>query len=554
MKKGGRVALIMWRKKFLGEVKMITNEMKNPLVTINQSSSEIETARGFDYGPVPIAEDVYPVKRLLPMEMAGISFQQAQKLNSKWLEAQVEFQKLITVKNIELNYEHAKVMLHHELTCNQGSVIPVVPAGTSNNDIGDLVENFIATYKAVKDRAAGSTWRFYLRNEEDNRHEQCSETEIKNEFRFFCELNRAEDMRNAEFEAACRLLRNSIPTLEKSKLHVINGKEVVFRNGVFSLDTAEFSDIPNIFNLFSIDADFSPNYREPLAFEAFLDDIFAGNDELKKLTFQIIGALLSPTATLKKMFVFQGVSNAGKTRLAEKIIELVGDLDCESYTTLSDVTNDSVVNSTRSKRLLYFRDAADKKISPKQAAYIKGFADGGSTRFAALFKILLCTNHALYTADDGSVETPLKNRLLVLPFAKAMDNSDERVSCFEELYFENEREAIICKALQAFSEVVRNGGKFCVETEVNAVIETPKTAQNQAKSFGDVLFEHFELAEKPITPAGEVFEILTSVAPDFVKSKQQMGKMIAGIDAVKHARTAKDVLYNLVPKGAKSDE
>jgi len=142
--------------------------------------------------------------------------------------------------------------------------------------------------------------------------------------------------------------------------------------------------------------------------------------------------------------------------------------DITEFNTLSDITTSDKDTQLHHTRLVNIKEASNKKISAKQCSYLKGYADGGSS--AAKFKILVATNYMLTTGDDGELESALRNRFIVLPFANAMTNEDPRVASFEDCYFEKEQHYIVRKALEAFSEVLRNDGRFCTEPEINKYI------------------------------------------------------------------------------------
>ena len=84
----------------------------------------------------------------------------------------------------------------------------------------------------------------------------------------------------------------------------------------------------------------------------------------------------------------------------------------------------------------------------------------------------MSTNYSIRTGENDVIEPALKNRLSVLPFPKAMTNSDPEVACFEDVFFETEKQAIILKALNAFFVVLHNNNQFKIIFEPNQWIYT----------------------------------------------------------------------------------
>ena len=156
--------------------------------------------------------------------------------------------------------------------------------------------------------------------------------------------------------------------------------------------------------------------------------------------------------TLKKIFIFQSVSQGGKSRLARIVCALFDEGEVVFLDKLSEINQDYVQRNLSNCRLIYIDEASDKKILPAQASTLKTIASG-----CRRAKILIGTNHALYTGNDGFVEPALLNRFAVLPFEKAMSNTDPNVSAFEDVFFEKEKKFIIKKSLLRFQRMLARG-------------------------------------------------------------------------------------------------
>ena len=317
---------------------------------------------------------------------------------------------------------------------------------------------------------------------------------------------------------------------------------------------------------------FDPKAPNPDAFDAVLYDMFDGNESLMALAYEMIGAMISPVSTLKRIYVFQGVSHGGKTRLSNILLRLIDENDVYSFNTVSDITNEEFVKKSHSCRLVYIKDCSRHKLKDKQISYLKSFADGGRLSNSAVFKILICTNYKIVTGDNDFLEPALKNRFQTLQFPKPMDNVDEKVMFFEEHFFEKEKAGIVKKALEAFHNVMVNGGRFSYDFPINECVEATnaeeqlseaekarvetelqqerKIAENKIEQVVNQLFVFTE--DKCELSAKEVFQTLNHCLPDEIKDIASMGRKMSQSfkGKLKTNRTAAGIFYNLQYRNA----
>ena len=183
--------------------------------------------------------------------------------------------------------------------------------------------------------------------------------------------------------------------------------------------------------------------------------------------------------------------------------------------------------------------------------------------------MLLCSNYKLLTGDSDFLEPALQNRFAVLPFPYIMENVDERVKSFEKKYLPRERQGIVLKALRAFSNVLRSGGRFSEEYPVNAIVEINEASitltqdENErvqatlsqppalsTKSKLDVLIDQlFELDGEgaPTLLVGIIADSLNAVAPGIVQGTASLGKALRSHYGERlHAkRSIAGISYNL---------
>ncbi len=331
-----------------------------------------------------------------------------------------------------------------------------VPGQRITLDRNTVIE-FLKIYEAVRlDRTYGEASKFiWIRDKSLMRHIIVSEAELCMQFEdyIFEQLPAYEEIPQTLIQRLTRMLLYSIPKLSASGLEVISENEVVFPNGTYNLNDGMFRGraMNGIFNRFSVLYNFNKYVQNPDNFDKILKDISGGNPGIVTRAYEIIGALISPLARLKLIFVFQGASHGGKTKLAELICLLLNELGVRIVNDISEITSEIKLEEGLQTQLIYMQDAPDKKITAKQASFLKTFAGGNTLNQSAKFKLLICTNGTLYTGNGDYLPQSLLNRITVLPFPKAMtEDFDE----YKENYFEQERMGIVKKSIYAFHSVL----------------------------------------------------------------------------------------------------
>lgn len=437
--------------------------------------------------------------RLGEIESAGITWQEAQRLNALRMEYSLQAERQYVMHMQTLNFLAAKRDLlggnaRNLCAVDMNGVPLTAPAPI---DFRASIPEFIVQRQVCKTRSTTERtgWRWLNHDTESGRHVAITTKELRFAYETYL-YERTGDTAMptmATRDQLFAILLHSVPIVEKSGLRILSDHEIPFTNGIYNILDGKFTpftgDTP-YFATFAMLCRFESNAPNPDVFDAVLSDMFNGNPELMQLAYEFIGALLAPGATLKRIYVFQGVSQGGKTRLAELILALLDEVDVYAFNTVSDIVNDDLVRDARDCRLVYIKEATKNKLSAKQISYLKGFADGGHSKYSVAFKMLLCTNYKLLTGDNDFLEPALENRFAILPFPRPMKNTAEKVKNFERSYFENEKQGIVLKALRAFGRVLQNGGQFSVDYPVNTCIEqdtAPDALSDEERSRADAL-------------------------------------------------------------------
>lgn len=487
---------------------------------------------------------------------AGISKTGAQDVNKALVLSSIRLREHDYRKAIDYSWEQRK---------NANNPATSVPLTGRAPDLAALEDMFRQKQCVVKKRSLDpmrGRWQYFSRDTELNRYVPKDESILMQEYAEFV-YDSTEDP-NWNNEAAVknsfqRLLRK-IPRLEDTKMDVLEPHKILALNGCFDLKTGIFSPprphLRGLFNTASIPLNLATGYNTP-AFDALLADCFAGDEILMQRATEMIGALISPVKTKRSIFIFQGVGNGGKTRLARlvtrRILRGAGVFVGSDF---SDLADENLKRADTPYSLVFIRDSVDKTVAPKQRSFLKSYGDSGYDEEEPTYKILVCTNHAICTGDNGYVEKPLKNRCVVLSFPREMDNSNPLVENFEELYLDKELPAIVFACLRAYSNVLRNGGQFSGSCELNAVVEpneetTPQEVpkaddKDSLEHLLDRCFEPCAEADKAMN-SGRILQILQSVDPSLQVSAEALGSVIKEHfrDSYNAKRTSAGMVYNL---------
>lgn len=114
--------------------------------------------------------------------------------------------------------------------------------------------------------------------------------------------------------------------LEKTLLNS-DANYINFKNGLFNLETFELEKHnPNIYNTMQIDANFTYEPKNHGYFDSFINTLSGGNEEFKRLVYEIIGLSISniDASKCKALFVLYGEGNTGKSQLLKLIKRLIG--------------------------------------------------------------------------------------------------------------------------------------------------------------------------------------------------------------------------------------
>ena len=452
-----------------------------------------------------------PIVNFYNIGMAGLSFQGAQEVNKAFALSELRLHEYDCRKAIDFAWNQRN---------NGNSPVASVPLTKCEPDLVALGEQFIQKNIIVKKRSTdpryGRFW-YFIRDTYANRHDLISDDVLWQRYcdHVFDNIEDATWDNEAALKRGFRRMLHKIPPLEKSGLDVVEPTEVMALDSKFDLKSctlnSKIAHPRGIFNTASIPLNLLTECDETPAFDALLRDCFGSDVTMIHRAMEMIGALISPVKLKQSIFVFQGVGNGGKTRLARLIVtHILKRNGVFVGSDFSDLADDDLKRADNPYSLVFLRDSVDKVVAPKQRSFLKSYGDAGYDDAEPTYKVLICTNNAIYTGENGFVEKPLLNRVVVLSFPKEMDNDDPIVANFEELHLEKELPAIVLGCLRAYSAVLRNGGHFSGSCELNAVVEPNGEITQQEEPRSDIKATVKKVLDRCFEPCNEADSEMTT--------------------------------------------
>lgn len=249
----------------------------------------------------------------------------------------------------------------------------------------------------------------------------------------------------------CVVLENGVLNVKKMQLHTFHSKYLTFH----SVKACWVSN---------------PN---PKRFMKFLNDAAMGDQEIVRLTLEMIGYLISSLNTSKKFFVIGTAGNSGKSTLAALIEFLIGK---EFVTAIppQKLGDRFALGSTRGKILNLAMDIPNGKLSASAVSCLKSITGKDaivieekyqrSERTVSNLRFLFGTNYPV-TLPKNDDEDSFWERMMVIPFVRSVPPSEIDVDLLDDLL--EEKDDIVSLCLQNLNRVIKNNYTFssCKKSE-----------------------------------------------------------------------------------------
>lgn len=249
-----------------------------------------------------------------------------------------------------------------------------------------------------------------------------------------------------------------------------------FENLVLDLNTGmTYPHNKDFITTYAINAKYLGECTPTPVFDRFLHQITGGDNLLAERILQIIGYILTCDMGAKSLFIFQGVSNSGKSVLC-KLIQSMFSINAYMPIQADKLNGRFALSEIYGKSLLICSDFTSAPISEECTSILKQITGSDTlisdqkyreaVRFESYAKVIICSNHPVITKTQ---DTAFNNRLVAVPFQYSVPKTEQNPSIVEDML--NERDGIATKAIFAYWRVRNNKYVFSGDYEPNLVVE-----------------------------------------------------------------------------------
>lgn len=249
-----------------------------------------------------------------------------------------------------------------------------------------------------------------------------------------------------------------------------------FENLVLDLNTGmTYPHNKDFITTYAINAKYLGECTPTPVFDRFLHQITGGDNLLSERILQIIGYILTCDMGAKSLFIFQGVSNSGKSVLC-KLIQSMFSINAYMPIQADKLNGRFALSEIYGKSLLICSDFTSAPISEECTSILKQITGSDTlisdqkyreaVRFESYAKVIICSNHPVITKTQ---DTAFNNRLVAVPFQYSVPKTEQNPSIVEDML--NERDGIATKAIFAYWRVRNNKYVFSGDYEPNLVVE-----------------------------------------------------------------------------------
>lgn len=292
-----------------------------------------------------------------------------------------------------------------------------------------------------------------------------------------------------------------------------NERYINFINGVLDISTGTL--MPKSSEYFfsnQIEAYYNTDITETPEFDKYMNKLADGDTSIINFLLQFIGLVISnvPAYKYKKAVVLQGAGNTGKSVLGNLLVRLIGESNICSMN-LYELEQPFAISNIHNKRLLYCPDNSFRFINDLNI--FKQISSGDPLTINQKYKgyltfryngaILICCNKLpRFGGDQGN---HVYERLIIIPANNIVKPEARDPQLVEKLLAESS--GIVYKAIQAFTETVKNGYKFTEPKICEEMVAEYKMDNNPYLQF---IEEALEVTENTsdFTIRGEITKLM----------------------------------------------
>lgn len=243
-----------------------------------------------------------------------------------------------------------------------------------------------------------------------------------------------------------------------------NNRVAVLRNGIFDVERQELGEHSHKEIVFSyIDADYVKDEDCP-NFDNFIYDITNGDKLLQKRFWMFLGYILMQTLEAKSFFVMGEAPDSGKSLLGN-FIESLFPTKYVSNIPLNDMHKEFSLAPIAGKAVNISLDLPATHLKADAVSKLKSLTGDDTVninkkykdifRYGNRAKLIFASNFPIHLVEEDDA---FWNRFVYLPFTKSVPKFQQDKKLLKK--FQNEKNAIVSKALYYAKELIENDFQF----------------------------------------------------------------------------------------------
>lgn len=282
---------------------------------------------------------------------------------------------------------------------------------------------------------------------------------------------------------------------DRDFFHTSTQNKLNFKNGVFDLKNTQLVPHSTAFGFrHTLPMNYDPTAKCP-NWDAFIDDVMLGREELKDIVQEFVGYLLCDAEYVHhKCLALLGSGSNGKSTFVKVIRALVG-RDASSSVNVGDMNNPQNRYVMEGK-LVNFAEENDPKRAFQDTSFIKNFTSGGDVMVKKLYsqpyeyrnttKLIMLFNEL---PENTDTTLGFFRRFLLVPFDAEFSEENNNIDHDIEKKLFVELPGILNWAIEGYRRLLNNGRFTQKEVAKEALKKYAKESGNTVDMFLDQYIE-----------------------------------------------------------------
>lgn len=263
------------------------------------------------------------------------------------------------------------------------------------------------------------------------------------------------------------LMGRSMQMKNTCSAKVKNQYLVCFRSGIYDIKKNKlYPHSPRYYFFNFLDFDFVPGViGNGRVFDQYLESICLGDERVRERVLQVIGYVISELENVKKIPLFVGERDSGKTTLVNLLSEIVGYENREAIS-LEDMNRYST-SRLINKKIGVCSDLSGKKIPSASVERLKLLTGGdpiraegkfeNATTFMPTCRFIIASN---FIPRTETYDSALEERFLLVPFRKSIPKEEKNPQLLNEILDGSVMQHVFSLVFEALRRFIDNDMQF----------------------------------------------------------------------------------------------